>query len=290
MITLNEKLEIRDCLQKYCEQKGSQNKAANTLNGVSAATISKLLNSEWDLINEVMWRSIAAQIGVKQKSWNIVETRDFKTLNYIFQDAQENAMVMAVCGDAGSGKSLTARAYSEGNRNVFLLCCNEYWNRKLFIQELLREMGKNSYGETVGEMMQTIVTELKRIENPLIIMDEADKLSDQVMYFFITLYNQLEDHCGIILLATDHLEKKLKRGLRLNKKGYKEIYSRIGRKFIMLKGANVTDIADICAANGLNSKQDIKAVIDDCESDLRRVKRKVHSIHKVNSSKPENQE
>ena len=285
MITLNEKLEIRDCLQKYCEQKGSQNKAANSLTGVSAATVSKLLNNEWELINEVMWRSIAAQIGVKQKSWNIVETRDFKTLAYIFEDAQANAMVMAVCGDAGSGKSLAARAFAESNKNVFLLCCNEYWNRKLFMQELLREMGKSSYGETVGEMMQTIVSELKRTENPLIIMDEADKLSDQVMYFFITLYNQLEDHCGIIMLATDHLEKKLKRGLRLNKKGYKEIYSRIGRKFIMLKGANITDITDICAANGLSDKQDIKTVIDDCENDLRRVKRKVHSIHKVNASK-----
>jgi len=285
MITLNEKIEIRDCLQRYCEQKGSQNRAANTLTGVSAATVSKLLNNEWELINEVMWRSIAAQIGVKQKSWNIVETRDFKTLTYIFTDAQENAMVMAVCGDAGSGKSLTARAFSESNKSVFLLCCNEYWNRKLFMQELLREMGKNSYGETVGEMMQTIVNELKRIENPLIIMDEADKLSDHVMYFFITLYNQLEDHCGIILLATDHLEKKLKRGLRLNKKGYKEIYSRIGRKFITLKGANITDITDICAANGLTGKQDIKTVIADCENDLRRVKRKVHSIHKINASK-----
>jgi len=285
MITLTEKLEIRDCLQRYCEQKGSQNKAANTLNGVSSATISKLLNNEWDLINEVMWRSIAAQIGVKQKSWNIVETRDFKTLSYIFKDAQENAMVMAVCGEAGSGKSLTARAFSESNKNVFLLSCNEYWNRKLFMHELLREMGKNSYGDTVGEMMQSIVSELKRTENPLIVMDEADKLSDQVLYFFITLYNQLEDHCGIILLATDHLEKKIRRGLRLNKKGYKEIYSRIGRKFIMLKGANITDITEICAANGLTEKTDIKTVIDDCENDLRRVKRKVHSIHKVNASK-----
>ena len=287
MITLNEKLEIRDHLQRYCEQRGSQNKAANTLNGVSAATITHVLNNEWDLISEVMWRGIAAQTGVKQKSWNIVETRDFKTLTYIFSDAQENAMVMAVCGEAGSGKSLAARAFAESNKSVFLLSCNEYWNRKLFMQELLREMGKNSYGDTVGDMMQAIVGELKRTESPLIIMDEADKLSDQVLYFFITLYNQLEDHCGIILLATDHLEKKIKRGLRLNKKGYKEIYSRIGRKFITLKGANITDISEICAANGLIGKSDIKAVIDDCENDLRRVKRKVHSIHKVNALKQE---
>lgn len=285
MIKEEEKLEIRDRLVGYCEQKGSQNKAANSLNGVSPATVSKIINGDWALINEVMWRGIAAQIGVKQKSWNIVETRDFKTLANLFADAQENAMVMAVCGEAGSGKSLAIRNYAESQSNVFVLCCNEYWNRKLFLQELLREMGRNPNGDTVGETMASIVGNLKKMENPIIIMDEADKLSDQVMYFFITLYNQLEDHCAIVMVATDYLEKKIKRGLRLNKKGYKEIYSRIGRKFIMLKGVGIGDITDVCMANGITAKSDIRSVIDDCDGDLRRVKRRCHAISKINSEK-----
>lgn len=285
MIKEEEKLEIRDRLVSYCEQKGSQNKGANSLNGVSPATVSKIINGDWALINEVMWRSIAAQIGMKQKSWNIVETRDFKTLASLFADAQENAMVMAVCGEAGSGKTLAIRQYAESNPNVFVLCCNEYWNRKLFLQELLREMGRNPNGDTVGEMMSTIVSSLKKMEDPIIIMDEADKLSDHVMYFFITLYNQLEDHCALVMVATDYLEKKIKRGLRLNKKGYKEIYSRIGRKFIMLKGVGIGDITEVCMANGITAKSDIKSVIEDCDNDLRRVKRRCHAISKINLEK-----
>lgn len=285
MIKEEEKLEIRDRLVSYCEQKGSQNKGANSLNGVSAATVSKIINGDWALINEVMWRSIAAQIGVKQKSWNIVETRDFKTLAGLFADAQENAMVMAVCGEAGSGKTLAIRHYAESNPNVFVLSCNEYWNRKLFLQELLKEMGRNPNGDTVGEMMGSIVGNLKKMQDPLIIMDEADKLSDQVMYFFITLYNQLEDHCAIVMVATDYLEKKIKRGLRLNKKGYKEIYSRIGRKFIMLKGVGINDITEVCVANGVTAKGDIKSVIEDCDGDLRRVKRRCHAINKIREEK-----
>ena len=285
MIKEEEKLEIRDRLVSYCEQKGSQNKGANSLNGVSAATVSKIINGDWALINEVMWRSIAAQIGVKQKSWNIVETRDFKTLAGLFADAQENAMVMAVCGEAGSGKTLAIRHYAESNPNVFVLSCNEYWNRKLFLQELLKEMGRNPNGDTVGEMMGSIVGNLKKMQDPLIIMDEADKLSDQVMYFFITLYNQLEDHCAIVMVATDYLEKKIKRGLRLNKKGYKEIYSRIGRKFIMLKGVGINDITEVCIANGVTVKGDIKSVIEDCDGDLRRVKRRCHAINKIRQEK-----
>lgn len=285
MIKEDEKLEIRDCLVSYCEQKGSQNKGANSLNGVSAATVSKIINGDWALINEVMWRSIAAQIGIKQKSWNIVETRDFKTLAGLFADAQENAMVMAICGEAGSGKTLAIRHYAESNPNVFVLSCNEYWNRKLFLQELLKEMGRNPNGETVGEMMGTIVSNLKKMQDPIIIMDEADKLSDQVMYFFITLYNQLEDHCAIVMVATDYLEKKIRKGLRLNKKGYKEIFSRIGRKFIMLKGVCINDITEVCMANGVTVKSDIKSVIEDCDNDLRRVKRRCHAIGKINEAK-----
>lgn len=285
MIKEDEKLEIRDRLVSYCEQKGSQNKGANSLNGVSAATVSKIINGDWALINEVMWRSIAAQIGIKQKSWNIVETRDFKTLAGLFADAQENAMVMAICGEAGSGKTLAIRHYAESNPNVFVLSCNEYWNRKLFLQELLKEMGRNPNGDTVGEMMGTIVSNLKKMQDPIIIMDEADKLSDQVMYFFITLYNQLEDHCAIVMVATDYLEKKIRKGLRLNKKGYKEIYSRIGRKFIMLKGVGIGDITEVCMANGITAKSDIKSVIEDCDNDLRRVKRRCHAIGKINEAK-----
>jgi len=280
MVTQNEKLDIQARLQEYCLQKGSQNKAANSLTGVSAATISKLLNGEWELINEVMWRNIAAQIGVKQKTWIVVETRDFKLLNTVFSDAQENSLVMAVCGESGNGKSKIAEMYEQSNQNVFLLSCSDHWNRKLFLQELLRVMGRNSDGDTVGDMMSTIVYELKKIENPLIIIDEADKLSDQVLYFFITLYNQLEDHCGIVLMATDFLEKKIKRGLRLNRKGYKEIYSRIGRKFIKLKGVNVNDITEVCIANGVENKAVINDIINDSDNDLRRVKRKVYAYKK----------
>ena len=84
--------------------------------------------------------------------------------------------------------------------------------------------------------MSEVVTRLRSQSAPLLILDEADKLSDQVLFFFITIYNQLEDECGIVLQATNHLEKRLRRGIKLNKKGYNEIWSRMGRKCIPLHG------------------------------------------------------
>lgn len=290
MITNEEKEMIRVRLGEYCEMKGSQKRAATSLVGVSPATVTQIVTGKWELINEKMWRNVAAQIGVKQTRWNIVETRNYKALSEIFADAQENALVLAVCGEAGTGKSLTAAHYGAENPNVYVLACSEYWNRKTFLRELLRVMGKNPAGDTVGDMVDDVVMALKRRENPLIILDEADKLSDQVMFFFITFYNKLEDYCGIVLMATDYLEKKVRRGLRLNKKGYKEIYSRIGRRFMAMPGLSATDISDVCRANGVEGLREIDTVKNDCEGDLRRVKRKCHALNRMRRQAEERKE
>lgn len=290
MITNEEKEMIRVRLGEYCEMKGSQKRAATSLVGVSPATVTQIVTGKWELINEKMWRSVAAQIGVKQTRWNIVETRNYKALSEIFADAQENALVLAVCGEAGTGKSLTAAHYGAETPNVYVLACSEYWNRKTFLRELLRVMGKNPAGDTVGDMVDDVVMELKRRENPLIILDEADKLSDQVMFFFITFYNKLEDYCGIVLMATDYLEKKVRRGLRLNKKGYKEIYSRIGCRFVAMPGLSETDISDVCRANGVEGLREIDTVKKDCEGDLRRVKRKCHALNRMRRQAEERME
>lgn len=278
MITETNKQQIAERLREYADRFGSQNKAANSMKGVSSATISQILNNNWELVSDEMWRNIGVHAGWSESDWVSVETRDFKLLSGILDDARINSNVFAVTGEAGTGKSFTLKRYQENNRRVYLLQCADYWNRRMFLQELLTAMGRDYSGFSVGEMMAEVVRSLKVQDKPLVILDEADKLGDQVLYFFITLYNMLEDRCGIVLCATDHLAKRIRRGLKLNKKGYKEIYSRIARKFIELQGAGAGDITQICLANGITDKSQIKLVIDDSENDLRRVRRKVHAI------------
>jgi DNA transposition AAA+ family ATPase len=284
-----QKQQITESLRLFCQQKGSQNKASNALNGVSAATISQILAGKVELVADDMWRNIESQIKASMPTeWVLVETRDFKALTRYFMDAQLHSNVFAIVGDAGSGKSKAIEQYSTTNENVFRLSCSEFWNKKYFLQELLQAMGRDCSGLTVSEMMHEAVTQILKKNKPVIILDEADKLTDQVLYFFITLYNKLEDRCGIVLCATDHLDKRIKRGLKINKKGYKEIFSRIGRKCIELKGVGFTDVAQVCMANGIDDKAQIKNVWDDCEFDLRRVKRKIHALKQKNNGSQEN--
>lgn len=279
------KQQIANALRGYCERYDSQAKAANSMKNVSSATISQMLNGKWELIKDEMWRNVAAQICYKDEKWNAVATRDFTTLMRILSDVQENALVMAVTGEAGSGKTFALRQYTNSNKQVYMLCCNEYWNRKAFLNELLQAMGRDAAGLGVNEMMMEAVRHLKMQESPMLILDEADKLSDKVLYFFISLYNALEGECGLLMVATSHLELRIRKGVKANKKGYNEIWSRIGRKCVTLKGVSAADIIAVCEANGVTDRRDIDLVINDSESDLRRVRRKVHAILKGKEAK-----
>lgn len=251
------------------------------MKGVSAATVSQMLSGNWDLIGEEMWRNVASQVGVKQSRWAAVETVNFRHLTTVLEDAKRNSLVLAVTGGAGTGKTFACTHYRDSHKRVYMLQCNEYWNRKVFMMELLRATGRDATGHnTVGEMMSEAVRVLKQQEEPLLILDEADKLGDPVMYFFISLYNQLEDECGIVMCATSYLEKRLTQGVRLNRKGYAEIWSRLSRKCIQLRGVSPADIVKVCEENGIRDRADIDRVLEDSEGDLRRVKRMIHAMRR----------
>lgn len=268
------KKAVAERLGQYSAQKGSNNKAAHVI-GVNPAIVSNMLNGKWDSISEAMWRRVAAQIGYKRKEWITVETSVYKRAMQVLQDAQEESACFAVVAEAGSGKSLALKAYEEQNPETYVLSCSEYWNKKMFLSELLRTMGKASEGMTVGEMMEDVIRELKGKDFPLLVLDEADKLSDNVLYFFITLYNRLEDQCGIVLMATSFLQKRIEKGYRTNRRGYRELYSRVGRKFVKLGETTDNDIAEVCMANGIGDKTRIKRIAQECDGDLRRVRRMV---------------
>ena len=274
--TENEAISAK--LRGYVESKESQNAAAKSLRGVSAATVSQMLNGKWELIADDMWRTVANQIGYDPRRWAVVETEGYARMTQVLSDAQRHSLVMAVVGDAGCGKSQAIKTYAGQNRGVIALSCSEYWNRKEFLGELLQSLGVEPGGTTVADMVHEVIRQLKRREGVLIVMDEADKLSDQVLHFFITIYNKLEDTVGIVLCATQYLKKRIERGANNNRKGYKEIYSRIGRKFIPMPVVNRSDIKAVCMANGLDDRREIERIIDGADNDLRRVKRLVCAL------------
>lgn len=272
------KKQIQAKLGQYIEQKGSQNKAANSLKNVSPGTLSQIMNNKWELISDDMWRNIDNQLD-GDDSWNVVETQNLIMFMQLLAEAKKTASVFGVISPTGSSKTESVKQFiAAGHKNVYRLKCGDHWTKKHFAEQLLKALGINGGGMTVVEMMDEAVRELYQKEQPILIIDEFDKVADPILYFFITLFNELEDFVSIVVTATDYLEKRILKGVRNNRKGYREIYSRLGRRFIQLPGVTYTDVTGICLANGVKDSKTIKDIFNDCEGDLRRVKRKVMAV------------
>jgi DNA transposition AAA+ family ATPase len=274
-ITNELKKEIQTAVSIYVQSFPSQKAAAESLNDVSEAILIQVKNNEWAKIADKMWRNIAKQLGVGKRKMVLVETLDFDTMILMFSTSKQEGATFAIMGQAGSGKTTVSKWYEDMNRlnNVFRLECAEYWNKKTFLQKLLQRMGKSFSGMNTIEMMEAVVREMRKLHQPLLILDEIDKLGDPVFKFFITLYNELNGECGFIWLSTDNIEKRMRKGLNTNRNGYQELWSRIGSRFIQLHGTTAKEVTAICKANNITDPEEVNMIINESNGDLRRVER-----------------
>lgn len=278
-MNLDQKKEIFHLLDTYMKDNAAkgvnQTKAFSQLKDVSEATLIAIKDMKWNGIKDETWRTLGIQLGWRKKKNSFIATLNASTMITYFDIAKEHGEMFAIVGPTGSGKSEGADFYRTAMRgkNVWYIQCAELWNKSQFLQEMLKAMGKKHEGMNVYDMMESIVYELSRQDSPLFIVDEVDKLRHEVLIFFITLYNKLHRTCGIVWLSTDTIVSILEKGIRRGKKGYKELYSRIGKSYIYLEPLDDDEIKDICLANGITDANSIRVVQNECDGDIRRLDR-----------------
>lgn len=276
MTTKTDKERIKFLFQRKCELMSLSLTKAARMAGINPGAVSAVFNGSYQSDDTPVYRKLAIWVEYRASDWESAPTKNLQLIENLLDQAKLHSQAYAMVGPAGCGKSHALRQYSTSHKNVVILTCGEYWNKNDFLKEILIQLGKDYRGLTVSEKMAVILREFLSLDNPLLIIDEADKLMDNVFIFFITLYNRLEDNCGLVLAATDHLTHRIDRGLRYNKKGYAEIHSRICRRPVELNKISPRDVSAICEANGIVDQEIVEQIARDCEGDLRRVKRAVH--------------
>jgi hypothetical protein len=292
-LTTEMKEQVRSALIAYRSNYPTLNRAAESLQGVSSATVSQLCNGKYELISDEMFIRIASQIGFAFDSWTLHEGKTFKEITFTLSDAQAYKNVTWIVGDAGCGKTTAAIEYRRTHRNVFYILCSEDMRRSDFVREIAKQVGAPTDTTNLRDMMENAISMISFLGNPLLVFDEGDKLTDSVFNYFISIYNRLEGHAGIVFLSTDYIKRRMDAGLRYNKKGYKEINSRIGRRFFDVSPTEENDIYAICQANNLTDRADIEEVLKDAkrsDNDLRRVKRCIHRQKRIIEAKRVNNE
>ena len=279
--------QIREQLIQYRDRFPSIEICANTLKQVSPTTIRNIINQNFTNISDAMWRSVRSQIGGSGKiEWVYVNTTAVDDLKFIMKETQEEQGFTWALSPAGSGKTVAAALYQQERKNVFHVQCDADMSKAEFAIELARAVGlRVNTQKKARRVIMEVCEYLAELEDPLLIFDEGDKLKDNIIAYFITIYNKLHEVAGVLFLSTDYMKKRMEDGLKYNKSGYQELWSRLGRKFYIIDLNTTNDVQYICIENGLSNKDDLQTVKNDAiaaDLDLRRVQKKVIALRKKN--------
>jgi DNA transposition AAA+ family ATPase len=272
-MTTEQKKQITKEIKHLCALT-SQNKVA-TKACVSSATISQMINENWALIKDEMWRKVKVKLRI-ELDWKTAQTTNLEYIYRHAEKAKEKSISFGISYDAGAGKSQAYKLIANTLPNVIHVECKTFWKSKSYAKALVTACGLDDYG-TTEELVERFIDHLSTLDKPLVIIDQMDKLKDGSMDFFIDFYNDLVGHCGFLLSGVPALEKRIKRGVKVDRTGYFELWSRIGRKFLKLKPLTLSDVKAVCIENGLTDNDRIETIFGNCEGDLRRVKQDVES-------------
>lgn len=283
-MTKQEKDSIREALQKYVSRYPSQNKAAASLSGISAGTLSTVLNGKYDTISDEMFINIASQVNSTREGWQVVETTTFREIEMQVRLAREERWMMWIVGASGCGKTTTATLLSKEQPETFYILCSEDMRKGDFLRALARVVGIRTEGiKGLLDLKKEICRQLVQMTAPLVVFDEADKLQENVFSYLLDIENHISGSCGIICLSTSYIKRRIELGLRYNKRGYAELNSRIGSKVFELEDTSYQDALCVCQHNGLQDRA-LRDAMDDAaqyEFDLRRVYRSVVRAKKM---------
>lgn len=253
---------------------GSASKVA-TKCGLNDRYISSMRSGRPDeALKDSHWRRAAQALGVNLSGWQVVtSTSNMQDAWMWLSDAQAHKMFLAVSSVAGSGKTAACKNYRDADRarsvHYFDVGHSET-NKVDFLRRLAQSLGIDTRGQGYlsANRLSDLVIEwfVARLDSrPLLIVDEACKLTDKALRFFISLYNAVEGKMGCVMLGTENLEKRIKRGVHHNVNGFDEIDSRFGRRYLRFSGVTLGEARDICAANGITDRSLQKSLFDECD-------------------------
>jgi hypothetical protein len=264
------KEQIKTDLGNYVAKVGSMNAASKRLNSVSIGTISNILAGKFDNISDGMLTKIQNQ--VKNTGWVHNDTTVSKQLDFIYSDIKAYSEVRGIISPTAWGKSHSAKRFIANNTDSFRICCDEFMTKRDFLEQILISIGKTSEGRTISRMLNAIVEHLLKMENPLIIFDEFDKVRDEIMMFFISFYNRTEDKAALIIQGAPYLKERILDGVRKGKKGYAEVYSRLNNNFIELQANKAIELKNIAQLNGVADENEAMRIVNDASGSIRRIK------------------
>lgn len=256
------KEKIRQALTADYEVIQSVRKLSAKTN-ISASYISMILNDNTDPA-EATWIKLAQHYNIRETDYRVIATRNFNNIQLVCDIAREEKAMMLICGEAGRGKTTGLMHYANTHPDTIYIQGQRELART-FLQRLAEKISVIASHNNLGVIVNRIRERLSRLDNPLIIIDEASKLPPAALLYMREIYMERRlSHAGIVLSGVPSLEMDILKYSRLNKKGFAELHDRIQQPFIHLDPPTPSEVSSICEANKI-PKQYIQYAIKEAD-------------------------
>lgn len=250
---LPEKIEIKKAVNEYCSEKGISKASFAVKCGVSNATLTALEKEKWADLSKGMLLNIWHFVN-RDKVGDLYQSVDFISTFNACDKARKHRFMIGITADTGMGKTTALRTYAR-QRNVFYVSYDKTMNAVQFFISLLRELSIPFYG-TLNDMMEHASDELNRLESPLLIIDEAGKLTHSMILYLQVLRDRTCSNCGIVLAGMPYFRINLQKYASREKEGYAEFLRRINI-WGSFEGLNSKEVEEICSIHGITNKEKV---------------------------------
>ncbi|MBD1385726.1 AAA family ATPase [Mucilaginibacter rigui] len=235
-------------------KKVSKADLAKKLN-ISDAVLTFIKQGQAEKLSVEMLNSIIAQLQ-PGSGFNLVGTSNYNSIQNICLKTQNSRQLNVVIGYTGAGKSVALNDYYRSKERVYYMVCKNSMNRRQFLCAILAEMGVNFMGN-VYDMVNKIVDLLNEQPNTLLIIDEAGKVSTNVILDLHDIRNATMYSAGILLAGCEYFQTNIEKAVTKEKIGYPEFHSRV-TNWNVLNRPTKAEVTAICQANGLTDEATIK--------------------------------
>jgi DNA transposition AAA+ family ATPase len=224
--------------------------------GVSDATIINIRRGNWELISEAMIAKIRAHFRLD--GWQVRNTHNFSAITKLCEDAKSNKRMLAVAGYTGAGKTTALRHYAQNNPDTYYMLATVMNTRKTFLESICRAMGIN-IPFRMSEIIAAIIEKMNSAKAPLLIIDDAGKLSHTCLRLIQVIYDETEYSAGIVLSGTEFLKEEIERASRRNAQGFRELKRRIAY-WQPLRRPTASIIGTICKDFGIDDSSAVEYI------------------------------
>ena len=257
------KEQLRIYIENLIQRGSSQSELARRAD-VSVSSLSRFRTGSYGANDDVLAEKLASGLHFYENSRVVVESvTSYRQVKTAFVTARTKRKWFCISSRSGSGKTqslIDLYNISADSATIYVKC--RKWSSHKFLTKLAMAMGEkvNRYMDN-DELLDICAAHMNRLadKNPILLIDDAGKLTHSAMNMLIPLYDDTLGRMGCIVAGTETLERNIKRYVgRIE--GYDEIDGRFGRNYISLLGATKKDVIAICMANGVSNQEDAEII------------------------------